>query len=385
MRALIHSLVNLICLVSPGLLSEIRAWLKGDEERAAAEFASALIYLHDDLASIGQRVSQRLHRDESPARILVVELDRLGDMVNVTPTIRATREKWPNAEIDVVAHPSCLTIIENLKDISSCYAYSSSLYYGGVPNPFSPRKWSTLIALWARRYDRVLYSRGSFLFLTHTLLCRTHATKYLPEEPTVLRNLKMLDADMTLDDVGPLYLPVKHGMVTRWSDGGSFKVVIHATASTLTKAWPAERFAGLADRFAVAGASVTFLGAPNERQYLESLVALCAENHLVAVDLGLQGVVEQIRSADVFIGNDSGLDHIAAACGTRSVVVWGPTDLGANRPHLEAGKLAVHSHDLSCRASCVEYRCHNDRKVECLLRTSVEEVFDSANQLLATS
>ena len=170
MRALIHSLVNLVGLVSRGLLSTIRAGLKGDEERAAVEFASALTYLYDDLASIGQRFSQRLHHDEPPARILVVKLDRLGDMFNVTPTIRAIREKWPNAEIDVVAHPSCLTKIETLKDISSCYAYSSSLCYGGVPNPFSPRKWSPLIALWARRYDRLLYSRGSLLFLTQTKL-----------------------------------------------------------------------------------------------------------------------------------------------------------------------------------------------------------------------
>jgi ADP-heptose:LPS heptosyltransferase len=97
----------------------------------------------------------------------------------------------------------------------------------------------------------------------------------------------------------------------------------------------------------------------------------------------LPEVVAVVAACDLFIGNDSGLSHIAAAVKTPVVVLWGPANLNMARPEAPAERCAVLYHELPCREGCPETHCINPVTNECLLRIEVEEVLDAASSQLA--
>ena len=93
--------------------------------------------------------------------------------------------------------------------------------------------------------------------------------------------------------------------------------VIHPMASAASKAWPAARFAEIAKR--LEGLEPVFIGGPGE----ELSAFSDFECHLGAP---LETIFSLMRSASLFVGNDSGPAHIAAAFGVPSVVLFGPSN-----------------------------------------------------------
>jgi ADP-heptose:LPS heptosyltransferase len=153
------------------------------------------------------------------------------------------------------------------------------------------------------------------------------------------------------------------------------RIVIHASASAATKVWPSERFAALADQLAFHHAArVHFLGSAEDRPCLEQISRLAQSSHSFHCALPLQEVVAMIAACDLFIGNDSGLSHIAAAVETPLIVLWGPANLNMARPEAPPERCAVLYHELPCREGCPEATCSNPSPYECLLRTEVEDV-----------
>jgi ADP-heptose:LPS heptosyltransferase len=94
------------------------------------------------------------------------------------------------------------------------------------------------------------------------------------------------------------------------------------------KRWPAERYAALADRLrAEHGARVVLLGGPGDRTVVDAVRSTAAAP---PDDLSgarpLAEVAAIIEACDLYVGNDSGIAHLAAAVGTPVVAVFGPTD-----------------------------------------------------------
>ena len=268
--------------------------------------------------------------------------------------------------------------------------YKSALYHSLPLLPPGPRSWWLLLKLLGRRYPLVVYLRGSFLFLPLGLTSRLAASRYIEGEHVVNRYLKPIE-ELT----GPvaergLRLRIQReaaraarDILSRDATGAGPKVAIHAAASVASKSWPSERYSELADRLdAELGAGVHFLGSPADRALLESIAGGARRPHACHWSLGLPEVVALIAQCDLFIGNDSGLSHIAAAVGTRQVVIWGPAPLGITYPKALPGRSVIFWHDLPCRATCPEFQCNNPVRVECLKRTGVEDVVRAAHRLL---
>jgi heptosyltransferase-2 len=94
------------------------------------------------------------------------------------------------------------------------------------------------------------------------------------------------------------------------------------------KAWPPEHYAELAKTLAEDGGSVWILGGPNERAIAKSIVERSRGGAGVVVDLtgdDLRNAILALKAADAAVTNDSGLMHIAAALGTPTVALFGPT------------------------------------------------------------
>jgi len=113
--------------------------------------------------------------------------------------------------------------------------------------------------------------------------------------------------------------------------GTSEVLAVAPTANWAAKTWPAERFAELASRLtgddgAMRGATVFITGGPGEEPLVTPILrALPAERVVVRMGLDLPTTAAVFERARLFVGNDSGLMHIAAAVGTSTVGLFGPT------------------------------------------------------------
>ncbi|QTL02566.1 lipopolysaccharide heptosyltransferase II [Aquabacter sp. L1I39] len=94
--------------------------------------------------------------------------------------------------------------------------------------------------------------------------------------------------------------------------------------------WPPAYFADLARRFVEQGWEVWVLGGPQERQAAAEIAAHVPVRDFTGVPL--EEAVLQIRSASLFVGNDSGMLHLAGAIGTPSVGLFGPTTAEVSGP-----------------------------------------------------
>ncbi len=132
---------------------------------------------------------------------------------------------------------------------------------------------------------------------------------------------------------------------------GRPRIAVHAGSSRRQawKRWPTERFVRLCERLREEQkAQLLFVGSEEER---EETVAHFSDTFgaetIVAGELALKGTAALVKSCDLVVANDSAISHIAAATGTPLVVVFGPTDEGICGPMTE--KCTVVTADVACR------------------------------------
>jgi lipopolysaccharide heptosyltransferase I len=162
------------------------------------------------------------------------------------------------------------------------------------------------------------------------------------------------------------------------SPGPGPAVAVCPTAGWVTKTWPVSSFARVADLLVDAcGARVFWLGAPKERAVGERAAGLMRHpsRNLVG-ELSLPEVAAFLRASDLFVGNDSGLMHMAAAAGTRTAAVFGPTDPVRTGPYTDRARVVTAGVD--CQP-CFRKKC-NDLK--CLSGLAPEELAAACRDLL---
>ena len=109
---------------------------------------------------------------------------------------------------------------------------------------------------------------------------------------------------------------------------------------------------------------------------------MSSRTHTYHWSLELPQVVAAIAASDLFIGNDSGLAHVAAAVETPLVVLWGSANLSMAQPEAKPGTSVILYHELPCRDACPEFRCTNPIQVECMMRIQTADVVAAAKRLL---
>jgi ADP-heptose:LPS heptosyltransferase len=114
---------------------------------------------------------------------------------------------------------------------------------------------------------------------------------------------------------------------------GPRTAVIHPVAATPEKTWPAANFLAVAAHLAQSGLSPVFIGAAGDD--------LAAFRAYPALQGSLSGLKRLLSSASLFVGNDSGPAHMAAAFGVPSIVVFGPSDPAIWGPWRTAGEVVT--------------------------------------------
>ena len=255
--------------------------------------------------------------------ILFVTATRVGDAVLTTGVLAALIEKYPRSRITVACGAVAVPLFSAAPNVVRCIAMVKrkySLHWLAL--------WRACCATW---WDLVVDFRGSGL--AYLLAARTR--RVYRRRPELGHRLCELAAVMNFPSPPPprLWTDATHeeqaaGLI---SDEDSV-LAIGPTANWQGKIWPAENFAALVERLTsvdgfLPGARIAVLGAANEKELSRPLLDAIAPERLIDLvgqaDLPTAGAI--LKRCALFIGNDSGLMHLAAAAGTPTLGLFGPS------------------------------------------------------------
>ena len=126
-------------------------------------------------------------------------------------------------------------------------------------------------------------------------------------------------------------------------------VIIHPSGgenlllTDIAKRWPAERFALFANRLCYEqGAKIVLISSASEKKLASDVAGLMSAGNVnLAGRLDIDQIGALAEVADLYIGNDAGPTHIAAAVGCKTLVIYGPTDPLLTAPYATKGKVTV--------------------------------------------
>jgi len=147
--------------------------------------------------------------------------------------------------------------------------------------------------------------------------------RWRADEHEVRRWCRLLDeAGMPAD---PTDLALARPPVAPLAEGA---LLVHPGAAQPSRRWPVERWAAVARELAASGASVLLTGGPGERERALQVAAAAAlpPSAVVAGRTSPLELAALVAAARLLVSVDTGVAHLATACGTPSVVLFGPTD-----------------------------------------------------------
>ena len=159
-------------------------------------------------------------------------------------------------------------------------------------------------------------------------------------------------------------------------------VVLAPTNEFYTKRWMPERFAEVAEVFSQRGFQIVMTGAPTDEQRAQlQAVQKATKQKLTSLSsLSIGELVAVISGAKLFVGNDSGPAHIAAAVKTPLVVMFGPASSVRWRPWRAPAELVQNA--FACNP-CSMYKCEAFDEPECIRSISVAQVMQAIEKMLS--
>ena len=362
-----------------------------------------------------------------PRRILVVKLADLGDLLTATPALRALRETFPTARIDALVTPSSATLLRGSDAVDRVIPFDK-FAFDRMQGTLSalPKGLALGRRLRAARYDTLMllhhlttaYGTAKYAALALASGAPVRAgldngrgwflTHRAPDDGFGARHEVdyWLSVVATLGASNPrprleLVIPpeAEAAAAERWAAfglEGRQVTVLHpgSGAFSLARRWPAERYAALGDRLAEERdlAVVVLAGpAPGESELAEAVAR--GMRHPAALLSGVPSVQELaalLGRAALFVGNDSGVMHLASTVECPIVAVFGPTNYRAWGPYPpDSPRHAVVREPLAC-SPCI-HRGHSFGTPSgcpartCLDIVTVEMVFETATRVLNPS
>ncbi|MGQ0540594.1 MAG: glycosyltransferase family 9 protein, partial [Blastocatellia bacterium] len=148
--------------------------------------------------------------------------------------------------------------------------------------------------------------------------------------------------------------------------------LVHPAAAFATKTWDTENFARTVEFLYEKGLASVAIAAKNEHEVLEKLAAASKVPLITLDDLALPEITALASRAKLFVGNDSGIAHIAAAVNTPSVVIFGSSNRDHWRPWTDAANEIVFQ-EFACQP-CPGYECKEYGEPRCILSVTVDQV-----------
>jgi ADP-heptose:LPS heptosyltransferase len=296
------------------------------------------------------------------SRILVIrQHNQLGDMLCVTPLLRALREKFPGGFLALMTSPVNYDVMLHNGSLDEVVNFDK--------RDFLDDRGLHLIVFWrfirslrSRRFDLVIVPATVSTSVTSDLMAfltgarvrigagningRPNPSSFFYTHERALdwpegahrhqteRNLDIADllslssADLTLElaltreerDWGST-------MIRTMSDGRRPVVAYHVGAGKRPNRWPAGKFVSLIDAISrETGTSSAIISGPMDDGPVQEVVSRLSYGHYLIEKQSIRAVASCLAAVDLLVSNDTGIMHVGAAVGTPVLSLFGPTD-----------------------------------------------------------
>ncbi len=329
--------------------------------------------------------------------ILVIKLRYIGDVLLATPVLESLRAAWPQARLTMAVNRGTEAVLAHNPHVNETMVVERMGLGGELDR---------LRQLRRRRFDCVIDLSDSDRAAVMTMMTgaptrigfnwehRWRGLAYTSVVEAAYGAMHMVDYNLAaLAPLGISSEQVRPSLRTGPDDelaadrlvyeGGLTGVpwvMIHPGARYWFKAWPAERFAALIDRLGQEEIAVGLVGDRRDHEVVEHIRGLTKRRPVSFVGrTSLLELAALMRRCALFIGNDAGPMHMAAAVGTPVVALFGPSDPAVWGPY-SSWATAIYK-GLDCRA-CFHPTCR--RGIEnCMQQVAVDEVLKAVKKYLS--
>ena len=291
---------------------------------------------------------------DSPRRVLVIRLDRLGDVVLTTPVIQRLREAYPEAWLAMMVRPVCREVVDGNPLLNDVILYDKDGRHRGILGTVRfawglrrfrfdtavvvhPTHRSHWIPWLAGIPVRIGYDRKSGWLLSrrvahHKQDGERHEAEYALELLQVLGLSSPASPAPFVPVRAEAQRAVEDVLRREGIEPSETLVAIHPSASCVSKRWMPQRFAEVADRLIDAQRLRIILIAGAEDAAHAQAVERAMRHHPLnlAGKLSVGELAGLLQRCRLLISNDSGPVHIAAAVGTQVVTLFGRAQAGVN-------------------------------------------------------
>lgn len=357
---------------------------------------------------------------QGPQNILIVCTQRIGDVLLSTPIARSIKNQWPRVNIDYLVLPGTEGALEGNPDIRNIRVFAQRVRW--------PEKLAQLRTIW-RQYDLAIAAAPTDRArLFAWAASRKNIGFTTPEESGWLKrwllstsvsfdNLDTHTVSMCLALVQPLHIeavPVVQPPRTTaqaWTQhkqqlgiGQAPYVVIHPYPKFRYKMWSQQHWATLINWLGSQSLQVFLTGskAPDEMAYINEIIQFAKHPcRSLAGQLSLAQTTHLLQQARLYVGPDTAVTHLAAATGTPTIalfgpsnpVKWGPWPIRWNKMQspwprtgsVQQGNTSLIQGQGPC-VPCLQEGCdhHLDSESRCLMELPVETVIAQATKVLSS-
>ena len=330
-------------------------------------------------------------------KILLIRLSSLGDIVLTTPAIRAVRAHFSDAYIAMLVGKQSADVLRENPHLDEIITFDRGAKHKDTREMLRTvrvlreRKFTLAIDLQRKfRTELLMYCSGAAERVGKGALCTVrvpeqgnkHATTHYLDLlhavgiPAVDQRLEVFldaserrDASQRFDAMGVPEMGLKVG--------------IFPGAGWQLREWMPDRFAAIGDRLVRHfNAAVLIFGGPQEADLVHTVANLMDARAVpFAGNLQVRALAACIEKCDLFLTNDTGPMHIAAAVGTPTVSLFGPGNHIRFQPL--GGLHQTIRHDVPC-SPCKQFtdKCKDNI---CMKKITVDEVWQSISDTLTSS
>ncbi len=327
-------------------------------------------------------------------RILVIKISSVGDVILITASLKALRQKFPQARICVLVGEASRKVLQRCPYVDELIVVDFKDRDRGVR-----RLWQLGRKLLQYKFDKVIdlqnntcshilsflsfpkesfgFKRGRFGFLlTHPVLKINNNLPPIEHQFQILNQLGLTYSPDNLLELWPSAKETENAMrllESEWVGTNTNAVGINIAASPrwMTKNWPVEYIARLCDILAAKNIRVIVTGVDKDKESAKQLSALTKTKPVILVGktdlMELAAVIKQCR---VFISPDSAPLHIAAAMRVPVIALFGPT---TSARHMPPAKFAIIMEKKPPCSPCYSTQCKVKTHI-CMRDISPEQI-----------
>jgi len=313
-------------------------------------------------------------------RIVIIHPGAPGDLILAAPVAAALKKRFPEARMDSYSRFPLWDIFDNVTDRRLDLESSGVHRLFSEPDPsiIGP---ADLAITWMGAGDEAFVSNLARSTGAKTIAGGTspppgiHATDYLASQLVGLIE-NPVRAELTLKPSAKATDRMKSFLAGSRLSPDKGCLAVHPGSGSPAKCWPPRNFAETINRWRASGKPALIIQGPADETQVERVLSLTGDVPVLKCpDWGLLATL--LHGSEAYLGNDSGVTHLAAAVGARTVAVFGPTDPAVWGPRGREVKI------IQGKASCApcsaeeRRRCRNP---ECLESVTADRAWKILNR-----